>query len=51
MDGLRAFRGAGAATKDGQVRPEVRRAYEIMVPATAGPALRTVPLTALVAVV
>ncbi|MEH0545515.1 PH domain-containing protein [Streptomyces sp. NPDC054884] len=36
IDSLRALQEAGAATQEGQGRPEVRWAYEIIVPASVG---------------
>ncbi|MDQ0956158.1 hypothetical protein QFZ66_000036 [Streptomyces sp. B4I13] len=46
IDSLRALQEAGATTKKGQGRPEVRWAYEIIVPAALGLVLLTVLLAA-----
>ncbi|MFF7903060.1 PH domain-containing protein [Streptomyces sp. NPDC088817] len=47
MDSLRALHEAGAVTKKGQGRPEVRWAYEILGPAAAGLVLLVVLLVVL----
>ncbi|MEH0447926.1 hypothetical protein QA811_30835 [Streptomyces sp. B21-102] len=45
MDGLRALQEAGAMTKQGEGRPEVRWAYEGIAPAAVGLVLLTVLFT------